>query len=120
MEEFQINPYVFFGALEMAMLFLVVALAFFIRSKVLGGKIAELQLALKKAEDVEPPEPVLYEQYLRDEVLRNEAFIDQAAASEDDEEKKDPLDFDFDFDFFLVLDFPYFTYRQKGKNLYFI
>ena len=87
MEELQISPYVLFGALEMAMLFLVVALAFFIRSNVLGGRITELQKALNKAEDVEPPEPVRYDQYLRDEVVRNQAFIDQAAASEDGEEK---------------------------------
>ena len=88
MEELQISPYLFFGALEMAMLFLVVALAFFIRSNLLGGRITELQKALKKAGDVESPEPVRYDQYLRDEVVRNQAFIDQAAASEDDEEKK--------------------------------
>jgi len=87
MEELQISPYVLFGALEMAMLFLVVALAFFIRSNVLGGRITELQKALNKAEDVEPPEPVRYDQYLRDEVVRNQAFIDQAAASKDGEEK---------------------------------
>jgi DNA repair exonuclease SbcCD ATPase subunit len=60
----------------------------FIRSKLLGGKITELEKALKKAEDVEPPEAVSYEQYLRDEVLRNEGIIEQAAASEDNEEKK--------------------------------
>ncbi len=88
MEELQISPYVLFGALEMAMLFLVVALAFFIRSNILGGRITELQKALKKAEDIEPPEPVRYDQYLRDEVVRNQAYIDQAAASEDGEEKK--------------------------------
>ena len=88
MEELQISPYVFFGALEVAMLFLVVALVFFIRSNVLGGRITELQKALKKAADVEPPEPVRYEQYLRDEVVRNQAFIDQAAASENGKEKQ--------------------------------
>jgi myosin heavy subunit len=88
MEELQISPYVFFGALEVAMLFFVVALAFFIRSNVLGVRITELQKALNKAEDVEPPEPVRYEQYLRDEVVRNQAFIDQAAASEDGKEKQ--------------------------------
>ena len=88
MEELQISPYVLFGALEMAMLLLVVALAFFIRSNILGGRITDLQKALKKAEDIEPPEPVRYDQYLRDEVVRNQAFIDQAAASEDGKEKK--------------------------------
>lgn len=88
MDELQINPYVFFGALEMAMLFLVVAVALFIRSKILGGKVTELQNALNKAGEVEPPEAVRYEQYLRDEVVRNQAFIDQAAASQDDAEKQ--------------------------------
>jgi len=88
MEELQISPLVFFGLLEMAMLFLVAALAFFIRSNLLAGKITELQKALKKAEDVQPPEAVRYEQYLRDEVVRNQAFIDQAAASADGKEKQ--------------------------------
>ena len=88
MEELQINPYVFFGALELAMLFLVVAVAFFIKFKIQVGKNSELQNALKKAGNAEVPEPVRYEQYLRDEVLRNETLIEQVAASEDEEEKK--------------------------------
>jgi predicted RNase H-like nuclease (RuvC/YqgF family) len=88
MEELQINPYIIFGALEMVMLLLVISLALFVRSKLLGGEITELQKALRKAEDVEPPAPVRYEQYLRDEVLRNQAFIDRAAASEGDTGKK--------------------------------
>ncbi len=88
MEELQINPYLFFGALEMAMLFLIVALAFFVRSKLLGGKIRDLEQALKKAEDIELPAAVSYEQYLRDEVLRNEAYIEKAAAAQDEVEKQ--------------------------------
>lgn len=88
MEELQINPYVFFGALELAMLFLVVAVTFFIKFKLQVSKNSELQSALKKAGNMEVPEPVRYEQYLRDEVLRNEALIEQVAASEDEEEKK--------------------------------
>ena len=88
MEELEINPVLFFGILEMMMLLLIVAAVLFVRSKILGGKITELQKSLKDAQIVEAPEQVSYEQYLRDEVLRNQGLIDQAAAAEDDARKK--------------------------------
>ncbi len=78
----------FFGVLEASMLFLVIAVVVFIRGQILGGKIKILQKALTDAQDAEEPEAVGYEQYLRDKVIRNQALVDQAAASQDDAEKK--------------------------------
>ncbi|VAW82398.1 hypothetical protein MNBD_GAMMA13-1743 [hydrothermal vent metagenome] len=88
MEAFEIDPLLFFGVLEASILFLIVAAVFFVRGQILSGKIKGLKKALTDAQNVETPEPVSYEQYLRDEVLRNQGLVDQAAASEDDAEKK--------------------------------
>lgn len=86
MDALEINVISFFAIAEAAVLLLVVALAFYIRSRVLAARMRALQIQLRKAQDV--PEPVGFDQYLRDEVIRNQTLIDQAAASEDDAEKK--------------------------------
>ncbi len=86
MDELQIGIYTLFAIGEVAVVLLAVAVAFFLRSKTLSGRVQALQRQLKKAEDV--PEPVTYDQYLRDEIIRNEAFVEQAAAAQDDAERK--------------------------------
>ncbi len=87
MEDFQINLFAFLGVLEFAIGLLVVALFFVVRSKRLAGRVRVLHKKLKEAEQ-EEPETIGFVQYLRDEVIRNQDFIDRAAASEDDAEKK--------------------------------
>lgn len=86
MDAAPVDIYAFFAVAEVAVLLLVVALAFFIRGKVMAARVRALQGQLKKAEDV--PTPIGFDQYLRDEIIRNQALVDQAAASEDDAEKK--------------------------------
>ncbi len=86
MDVLQVDIYTFFIVAEVAVLLLVVALAFFVRGKVMAGRVRRLQAQLQAAQEV--PEPVGFDQYLRDEVIRNQALIDAAAASEDDAEKK--------------------------------
>jgi len=87
MEDFQINLFAFLGVLEFAIGLLAVALFFVVRSKRLAGRVRALNKKLKEAEQQEP-ETIGFVQYLRDEVIRNQDFIDRAAASEDDAEKK--------------------------------
>jgi hypothetical protein len=86
MADLQINVYAFLGVLEFSLLLLVVTLFFVVRSKNLAGRLRVVQAKLKKAEQV--PEPVTFDQYLRDEVLRNQELIELAAGSQDDAEKK--------------------------------
>jgi chromosome segregation ATPase len=86
MEDLDINIYAFLGVLEFSLLLLVVSLVFFLRSRSLAGRLRILQARLKKAGEL--PEPVTFEQYLRDEVIRNQTLIDSAAASQDDAEKQ--------------------------------
>jgi len=86
MDEFQIDIYSFFVVAEAAVILLVVALIFGLRSRALGARVRSLQSALKKAADA--PEPVGFDQYLRDEVIRNQALMEQAAAAEDEDQKK--------------------------------
>jgi chromosome segregation ATPase len=86
MEELEVNIISLFVVAEVALLLLVVAVVFFIRGRIMADRVRRLQSELKKAKDV--PEPVGFDQYLRDEVVRNQGLIDQAAASEDDAEKK--------------------------------
>lgn len=87
LDALQIDPISFFVVLEAVMLFLVVALVFFLRSRVLAGRVESLKRDLKKAQDVETPEPIGFDQYLRDEILRNEGLTEQAAAASDADEK---------------------------------
>jgi len=86
MEDLQINVYAFLGVLEFSLLLLAVTLVFILRSKTLAGRLRVAQAKLKKAEQV--PEPVTFDQYLRDEVIRNQDLIERAAASQDDADKK--------------------------------
>jgi chromosome segregation ATPase len=86
MEDIHVNLYAFLGVLEFSLLLLVVTLVFFLRSRNLAGRLRVLQGRLKKAEQL--PEPVSFEQYLRDEVIRNQTLIESAAASQDDAEKQ--------------------------------
>ncbi|MEA3241903.1 MAG: hypothetical protein U9Q19_00520 [Pseudomonadota bacterium] len=86
MENLQINVYAFLGVLEFLLLLLVVTLFFTIRSKNLAGRLRVLQEKLNKAEQL--PEPVTFDQYLRDEVIHNQQLIERAAASQEDAEKK--------------------------------
>ena len=88
MEDIQIDLYGFLAALEVAFVLLVIALVFFIRSKSLAGRVQLLQRKLKKAQAQDAVEAVSFDQYLRDEVIRNQELIDSAAASDDDAEKK--------------------------------
>ena len=85
MENLQIDLYTFLGVLEVAFILLVVALIFVIRSKGLAARIRALQGELKKAQEL--PEPPGFDQYLRDEVIRNQDLIDRAVASQDEDEK---------------------------------
>jgi chromosome segregation ATPase len=87
MEDLQVNVYAFFGVVELALVLLVVALVFVMRSNGLAKRVRVLQMKLAKAGQ-EVPEPVAYDQYLRDEVIRNQDLLERAAASEDDAEKK--------------------------------
>lgn len=68
------------------MLALVAGVILFRRGNRLSRKVIELEKQLEAP--VELPEQVGFDQYLRDEVIRNEGLIDQAAASEDESEKK--------------------------------
>jgi chromosome segregation ATPase len=86
MDEVQIGIYALFAIGEVAVVLLALAVAFFLRSKALSGRVQTLQRRLKKAEEL--PEPVTYDQYLRDEIIRNEAFLERAAAAQDDAERK--------------------------------
>jgi predicted RNase H-like nuclease (RuvC/YqgF family) len=86
MEEFQIDLYAFLGVLEVAFILLVITLVFVVRSRSLAGRIRALQMKLKKAQAA--PDPVGFDQYLRDEVIRNQALIDRAAGSEDNTEQE--------------------------------
>ena len=87
MEDFQINLFAFLGVLELAMVLLVVALLFVVRNKHLSSRVRALKKELKEAAQDEPA-TVGFDQYLRDEVIRNQDLIDSATASQDDAEKK--------------------------------
>ncbi|MGI9321424.1 MAG: hypothetical protein ACR2O5_08430, partial [Thiogranum sp.] len=77
MADLQINAYAFLGVLELALLLIVVSLVFVIRSNKLAGRLRVVQGKLKKAEQL--PAPVTFDQYLRNEVLHNQALMERAA-----------------------------------------
>jgi chromosome segregation ATPase len=80
-EQLQVNLIAFLGALEFALLAVVVAIGLGLRGRRLANKVRALEL---KARKVKPgAEAVSYGQYLRDEVLRNQEFIERAAAAQD-------------------------------------
>ena len=81
MEAPQVDLIAFLGALEFALVALVAAVGFGLRGRRLANRVRALQLKARRAEPV--TEPIGYEQYLHDEVLRNEKFIDRAAAAQE-------------------------------------
>ena len=86
MTDFHINTYVFLGILEFALLLLVLSLVFILRSHKLAGRLRVAQVKLKKAAQL--PEPVTFDQYLRDELSQNQDILERVAASQDEAEKK--------------------------------
>jgi len=86
MEELQVDVITFFGVVEFALILMVIAVVFVVRSKNLAHRMRVLERELKQAADI--PDPVSFSQYLRDEVLRNQGLIDNAAASGDDAGKQ--------------------------------
>jgi predicted nucleic acid-binding Zn-ribbon protein len=86
MDDFQLALFAFFAIAEAALVLLVVAAALFLRSRTLAGRVQALRQQLKKAQEL--PEPVGYDQYLRDAIIRNEALLEQAVAAQDDAERK--------------------------------
>ena len=86
MTDFHINIYVFLGILEFALLLLVLSLVFILRSHKLAGRLRVAQVKLKRAAQL--PEPVTFDQYLRDELSQNQDILERVAASQDEAEKK--------------------------------
>jgi hypothetical protein len=86
MTDFHINTYVFLGILEFALLLLVLSLVLILRSHKLAGRLRVAQVKLKKAAQL--PEPVTFDQYLRDELSQNQDILERVAASQDEAEKK--------------------------------
>ena len=82
MEEFQMDPVaILFAILEFTFVMMALAIVFVIRSKILSKRILKLQS--RKPEAVkEESESVSFDQYLRDEIIRNEEIIDRLDASE--------------------------------------
>ncbi len=81
MEQLQVNLIAFLGALEFALVAVVVAIGLGLRGRRLANQVRALEL---KARKVKPgAEAVSYEQYLRDEVLRNQELIERADAAQD-------------------------------------
>ncbi|GEM_PF-1963669 len=87
MEDLQIHIFALLGVLEIAIVLAVATLFFVLRSRRLADNVRALQVKLRQARQ-EDSEVIDFEQYLRDEVLRNQELIDRAAASEDDAEKR--------------------------------
>ena len=80
MEQLQVNLIAFLGVLEFALVAAVIAIGFGLRGRRLANRVRALEL---KARQVEPvAEAVSYQQYLRDEVLRNQELIERAEAAQ--------------------------------------
>ena len=80
MEQLQVNLIAFLGVLEFALVAAVIAIGFGLRGRRLANRVRALEL---KASQVEPvAEAVSYQQYLRDEVLRNQELIERAEAAQ--------------------------------------
>ena len=86
MTDLHINVYAFLGMLEFALLLLVLSLVFILRSHKLARRLRVAQVKLKKAAQL--PEPVSFDQYLRDELSQNQELLERIAASQDEAEKK--------------------------------
>ena len=81
METLQVNLIAFLGALEFALLALVVAIGLGVRGRRLANRVRDLERQPRQAEP--DAEPVSYAQYLRDEVLRNQELIERADAGQE-------------------------------------
>ena len=86
MTDLHINVYAFLGMLEFALLLLVLSLVFILRSHKLARRLRVAQVKLKKAAQL--PEPVSFDQYLRDALSQNQELLERVAASQDEAEKK--------------------------------
>ncbi|VAW78367.1 hypothetical protein MNBD_GAMMA15-391 [hydrothermal vent metagenome] len=86
MDDMQVGFLAFLGVLELAMLAIAASVVFLLRSNRLSRKVSALEKKLEQSTEV--PEAIGFDQYLRDEILRNEALTEQAAAAEDESEKK--------------------------------
>jgi archaellum component FlaC len=86
MDDFQIDIYALFAVAEFSVLLLVLAVVFVLRSKALSARVRMLQGELKKASA--ETDPIGFDQYLRDAILRNQALIEGAAVAEDKAVKK--------------------------------
>lgn len=85
MEDLHIGLYTFLGVVELALVLLVVAGVFILRSRSLARRVHNLQGQLQKAAEVESQ--VSFEQYLRDEALHNQKLYEEAAASTDQSDR---------------------------------
>lgn len=85
MESIQIDLFVVLGFLEFALVISVIAALFALRSRRLARRVQALREQLDQPAEV--PQAVGFDQYLRDEIIRNQAFIDQAAATQDSRER---------------------------------
>jgi hypothetical protein len=81
-ETLQVNLIAFLGVLEFALLALVVAVGLGWRGRRLANRIRDLERQPRQAQ-ADAAEAVSYAQYLRDEVLRNQEFIERADAAQD-------------------------------------
>ncbi|MGD8672496.1 MAG: hypothetical protein PVH86_04210 [Thiogranum sp.] len=85
MDDFQIDIYTLFAVAEFTVLLLVLAVVLLLRSKALSARVRMLQGELKKANA--EADPIGFDQYLRDAIIRNQALIEGAAVAEDKAEK---------------------------------
>lgn len=86
MDAIQINVYAFLGILEFTLLLLVASLVLFVRGKNL---MRWQRLARKKLKEMKQlPQTVTFEQYLREELNRNQRLTECVAGSQDDVENK--------------------------------
>ncbi|MCG6865828.1 MAG: hypothetical protein LJE58_10435 [Thiogranum sp.] len=86
MDDSQIDIYALFAVAEFSVVLLVLAVVFVLRSKALSARVRMLQGELKKARA--ETDPIGFDQYLRDAIIRNQALIEGAAVAEDKAEKK--------------------------------
>ena len=85
MADLQINVYAFLGVLEFALLMLVLSVVLVVRSHKLASRLRMAQVKLKKAAQL--PEPVSFDQYLRNELSQNQDLMERTAASQEEAEK---------------------------------
>ena len=86
MDDSQIDIYALFAVAEFSVVLLVLAVVFVLRSKALSARVRMLQRELKKARS--ETDPIGFDQYLRDAIIRNQALIEGATVAEDKAEKK--------------------------------